>query len=334
MFASGCTRCQDVCPVTAIRFPETNAVPTVVAACIECGICQASCPSQAITGVGVDADVLYRRIANAYESEGGVTTVRLWCGDDGQITPATGDGIVSLRIPCLGAVDLEALVAALRVKAARRLELVCSECRFDDDQCHAAALAKNRLVGLLAEVCPDLELVERGQVLEPVRQRWWQLGARRQSTKHAVSRRGFLTMRLTQERTPAPDAAIGAGAGLARQRLLACAPQLSLPQVSIEQGCTLCGACAALCPTGAITVDGTEGTVSFDANGCIDCGECARICPEDVLSIGEPRPGPHARVVLVQGQTRQCVRCGVELAPGEVDICTNCTSRALIFASV
>ena len=44
----------------------------------------------------------------------------------------------------------------------------------------------------------------------------------------------------------------------------------------INDSCIACGACAAQCPTNAIS----EGDIYvIDAEACISCGACAGVCP-------------------------------------------------------
>ena len=47
-------------------------------------------------------------------------------------------------------------------------------------------------------------------------------------------------------------------------------------QVDREK-CTGCGACAAVCPNGAIHME--EGRPILDAEVCVFCGKCTRFCP-------------------------------------------------------
>lgn len=47
--------------------------------------------------------------------------------------------------------------------------------------------------------------------------------------------------------------------------------------------CTACGACAAVCPDGAISV--TE-TASWDPAGCLGCLGCANSCPTGAVTLG------------------------------------------------
>ena len=52
----------------------------------------------------------------------------------------------------------------------------------------------------------------------------------------------------------------------------------------INDGCLLCGACAGVCPVGAIS-EGPDKYV-IDADSCIDCGSCAGTCPVGAISEG------------------------------------------------
>ena len=45
----------------------------------------------------------------------------------------------------------------------------------------------------------------------------------------------------------------------------------------ITDKCLKCGACVAVCPTEAISMDG--GKVVIDPAKCISCGTCQAVCP-------------------------------------------------------
>ena len=47
----------------------------------------------------------------------------------------------------------------------------------------------------------------------------------------------------------------------------------------ITDACIMCGACAALCPVGAIKEG--DGKYEIDADTCVDCGSCKDQCPVD-----------------------------------------------------
>lgn len=56
--------------------------------------------------------------------------------------------------------------------------------------------------------------------------------------------------------------------------------------ITIADLCTLCGDCAAVCPTAAITVDDA---VITQAAACIQCCACTRACPTGARVMEDPR---------------------------------------------
>lgn len=84
--------------------------------------------------------------------------------------------------------------------------------------------------------------------------------------------------------------------------------------------CTLCGACAAACPTSALRLDeAADGTVlHHDPAGCVACARCVRACPE--LALGVNRGIDVARLAagafeLARAERETCARCGADLPP-------------------
>ncbi|MFZ7126714.1 MAG: 4Fe-4S binding protein [Desulfobacterales bacterium] len=57
------------------------------------------------------------------------------------------------------------------------------------------------------------------------------------------------------------------------------------PPETLEESCTLCGSCAEVCPTAAITV-GEQ--VATDPEACIFCCACVKICPEAARRVRDP----------------------------------------------
>jgi L-aspartate semialdehyde sulfurtransferase ferredoxin len=55
--------------------------------------------------------------------------------------------------------------------------------------------------------------------------------------------------------------------------------------VRIEEKCTHCGACTAVCPTGALAVEKDTFKVIFDKKKCIACELCITACPPRAMQI-------------------------------------------------
>lgn len=55
-----------------------------------------------------------------------------------------------------------------------------------------------------------------------------------------------------------------------------------IPRIDLER-CDLCGECASICPTNAITISNREITVT--PVSCISCGACVTACPEEAIDL-------------------------------------------------
>jgi anaerobic dimethyl sulfoxide reductase subunit B (iron-sulfur subunit) len=88
----------------------------------------------------------------------------------------------------------------------------------------------------------------------------------------------------------------------------------------ISLSCMHCGdpACAAVCPTGAISKQADNGVVVVDQDKCIGCHYCFFACPFGVPQYGE------------DGTMSKCDYCRDRLAEGKEPACVaTCPTRAL-----
>jgi len=60
---------------------------------------------------------------------------------------------------------------------------------------------------------------------------------------------------------------------------------LSQDVIRDESRCTHCGACVAVCPAQAFTVDPETRKILFDHEKCVLCGLCVKACPPRAMSI-------------------------------------------------
>lgn len=60
---------------------------------------------------------------------------------------------------------------------------------------------------------------------------------------------------------------------------------LSQDVVRDEARCTHCGACVAICPSGAFSLEPKTRKVLFDHNKCVICGLCVKACPPRAMRL-------------------------------------------------
>jgi len=52
-----------------------------------------------------------------------------------------------------------------------------------------------------------------------------------------------------------------------------------------EAKCTDCGACTAICPTGALYLERPSMEVRFDSDNCVLCQICLKVCPVKAMEV-------------------------------------------------
>lgn len=56
-----------------------------------------------------------------------------------------------------------------------------------------------------------------------------------------------------------------------------------------EEKCFHCGACTAVCPTGALHIERPEMSVTFDKDKCSACELCVLVCPAKAMEVNFDR---------------------------------------------
>jgi ferredoxin len=88
-----------------------------------------------------------------------------------------------------------------------------------------------------------------------------------------------------------------------------------------EDVCTGCSMCAMSCPTGALSFEKQEDSISlsFHAALCIACGQCLSKCPEQGAINLDKRTDlkqiSQGKTVIYREETARCVACGAPIAP-------------------
>ncbi|HXQ65791.1 MAG TPA: 4Fe-4S binding protein [Alphaproteobacteria bacterium] len=315
---TGCTRCLDVCPASAIT-SAGDVVSIDPHLCGGCGGCASVCPTGAASYALPPREKLLERLGtllSTYLAAGGETPVLLLhdCGHGEEMVAALarfGRGLPAHVIPMalneVSQIGFDFLAAAFAYGAAQVLLLVDPKRAEERSNLPGQlGLAEALLTGL-GFGSGRLELIDAADP-DAVAAALWRsptpappkagsflpLGGKRAIT--------MLALRHLHEVAPAPV------------EILPLPPGASFGRVRIAaEGCTLCLACVSACPTAALLDNPDKPQLSFVEQACIQCGLCKVTCPEKVITL-EPRLafGEAARgaVVLKEEEPFLCVRCG------------------------
>ena len=342
---SACEACAAQCPVSALRVDDTG--PRLTNDCLGCGQCAAACPTDALRVDG------FPLLPLPHEDSPPVYRVECWRVPDGETSEGT------LRIPCLGGLEASQLVTLNRLAGKRGLSLVdrglCDDCPAGNAADHPAAHALEACRRILGEAgMPEQELPRLIHVsLAP------QVAActiPSSGMEARVGRRGFLR-RLTGHAASARAATTGVAPATSGTRalihkivprrrnrlaeeLLALGGRRSTPatrpRLSVNSDCEGSGICTAVCPTGALTREKSEGSdrLMLDATACVACGLCEQHCPHQAIRVAAPGGGDEI-VELSRLVEHRCPDCGRPFTArgGEEVVCSPCRkSRGLAAA--
>lgn len=318
----GCTRCIDTCPSGAITsIGEWIEVDPNL--CQGVGICVSTCPSGALTyAYPRPADLLegIREALRAYRQAGGEHPVILLHDEEGglerlaEVAGRLPENVIPVAVEEVGSVGMDVWFAATAYGASRVALLGTHRlaCSVRGEQPRQIGFAEAILGGLgLPErvvwiAADDDEALTRlgeepggegfsGSVPRPAT--FWTFNEKRGTIRFALQHLQD-QVGTPEEPLPLPE---GAPFG----------------NVQVDQeACTLCLACASVCPTRAISDGGDEAPrISFTEDLCVQCGLCDSACPEDAITL-EPRflydwEARRAPRVLYEEQPFHCIRCGV-----------------------
>ncbi len=304
---TGCTRCLDACPTGAIR-PDGDHVTVDPLVCAGCGSCSALCPSGAISYDAPPVAHLLRRLrtlATTYAAAGGAAprllvhdaphgaemialSARFGRGLPADVLPLSVEALAGfghaemLATLALGFVAVDILPAPRTELATLQRETVLAEAMGGAGRIRLVDVSDpDALSDLLYGTRPDASAVE------PI----LPLGSRRQVARLAAK----ALMPDATATVPLPD---GAPYGA----------------VEVDNGaCTLCLACASLCPSGALLDNPDKPQLRFQEDACLQCGLCANVCPENAITLVprfDPSDAALSSRVLNEEEPFPCIECG------------------------
>ena len=323
----GCRSCITACPQAALSVANQR-LNLDKERCAGCGLCVSACPDEALTFPGhsfaeIDAQVAALLAPGLAElTPRGILFV---CPQSAaELDSAVNrsfrypPGWLPVPVPCAGSISLSQLVHCLALGASGVGIAACAEpCPFGQ---------KTNLSERVA-LCQDLL---RGIGADPERVKTCRVGDADPSAWALPESDGappMIPLAGTSSRSPRTAAAAlmhlaqthGGHDDLALEH-----PQSPFGVVEIDApGCTVCEACASVCPTGALAGDSqnSEMTITFDAALCVACGRCVTRCPEAAHGVLHLRRAldlrrlAAGRTVVSRAEARFCQRCGAPIAP-------------------
>ena len=315
----GCTRCLDLCPTGAIT-PAGDHVAIDAYICAGCGQCAAVCPTGAAAYALPPADALMRKLRSlltAYRDAGGAQAAIVLLHDEAHGVPLIdalarfGDGLPANVLPIavneVTQVGLEAIAAALAYGAGAVRLLLRAKPRHDTAGLERTlALAEPILAGLGFGTgrAATIETDDPDSLADALRAIGSPDAAPRPASflpigpKRDVLR---LALRELQRAAPIPVDVVALPAG---------AP-FGAVEINVE-GCTLCLACVAACPTGALGDNPERPMLRFAEDACVQCGLCKATCPEKVITLRPQldfRAATASARVLKEEEPFHCIRC-------------------------
>ncbi len=250
-----CHCCEEICPQRAIT---SHAVDQE--ACDGCGLCTAVCPAAAIEAPEDYAEALKKTMA--------LTPQVLMCGK------ASPGGV-----HCLGFLDRR-LLWSLATKRPLSLDISrCESCRpavfawlqQEATACNDALARAGKKTIALVHVKPAPPQPKKPRKIE------------RRSFFQALFHSTAEGLQEIAEAQIERSFRFDASAWLREQQAEACELFCGL---ALRDGCTACGLCTVVCPTGAVVLErGEHAALHFAGASCTGCNLCALHCPQGALEL-------------------------------------------------
>lgn len=312
----GCNRCLTVCGAGAIR-SDGDRIAVDPHLCQGCAACALACPTGALSFRDPSRGDLIARIdraitesRNANESPLVVVYAR---AEAESVEPlvAGADG-VALEVQPLAAFGEELWFGAL-AQGVRGVVIVAeTESPVETRNLLVERVALARTVLASAGFPADsVRLVEPEGLARALTDIPPIHAIRSAGTLDVARKRGLLTDALARIESPVGFVPV------------ALPPGATLGAIAVDRAkCTLCQACANLCPTSAILYgEQPIPRLSITEEACVQCGICEAACPEQAIAL-VPRISPTVerrdQRLLHEDESARCPQCGAAFMPARL----------------
>lgn len=285
--ASTCTLCVDECPLSAISIEDGVNIDFL---CDGCGICTSVCPTETLELKTLPMKDFYVNIRNQVEDQ---DFVIFKSNDNYSIED-------SILISSLGQIDDLAIQLAI-TNGIHRFYFLTNH--FDTNEYKNRLSLFNRRLEYWKERWPKVQwtVTDYNGFIEntkekPVEKQLDNLIDRREFFKTFGKGSKKVLVDIVKQKQMEKDSPWKNGAlvsqGSIRLQVYEkwIKPKIDDPTVVIKNDlefndrCTFCGICENVCPTQAITIDGTDQHHHWEKEQCTDCRLCQDVCYRDAIN--------------------------------------------------
>jgi Fe-S-cluster-containing hydrogenase component 2 len=317
-----CRGCLEICPVNALDVTD-GSIAIDHMTCLGCGMCAMVCPTGAMRCLHTTPqDLLVAVQARLTEAvlvnQAAPTVMFNQLPADGtpveEFRESIGAPTLSFPLEAIGTVGPEVWLCALAYGAGRVVVQLPDAYPMRLQDAFAGQLEWVAAVLAGVGLSPDrIRLIAAGSCTTPVDGHVKSAGPPADFSPFQ-SKRALIRCSVAHF----------AGAGASPVETVSLPPGAPFGGVRVDPtACTLCMACAGVCPTAALLTAGDTPALSLVESECIQCGQCRNICPEQAVSL-HPRmvldPARNEFPQLLYAQAPfACIRCGKSFAsPGLV----------------